>query len=318
MSEFESRPQVTAVTGVAGDAALRQANSAGSAILAAAAAVAAAAVVGTLRAAIAAHGQMEAKARPVSGASRRIQQSPITVTANPTTIGVHPGVPMNNVPVAMHTVNPGGIVSATSIPAIMTPEYRRQMQKMTLEKAKVSTLAEIATSNLLIRDAHSVQQGVSAILQAGTVEEVQAQSVVCERAIRQQHQGLLQEACAAVYENSMAQIGFTQIDRIVATAGVIRTIGIDVRGRTLVNEISLRDGEVAAQSEVLGVGDNTCSEVLDDLGSVLDRNGLQSADPSRKSTGGQCHSLAALEYAQKGKTHVYQHGSKSRTKVGLK
>jgi hypothetical protein len=187
------------------------------------------------------------------------------------------------------------------------------MQAMPVDKAKVSALAEIATSNLFIRDSHTVQQGVSAILQARTMDELQAQ-----RAIRHEHQGLLQEACAAVYEASMAQIGFTQVERTVAGSGVIRTIGMDVRGRTLVNEISLNGGEVAAESEVLGVGDNTCSAVLDELGRALERNGLRSGDASRRPTGGICQSQAALDYVGKGASSVHRRSGKSLAKVGLK
>jgi hypothetical protein len=316
MSEYESRSRVTAVTGVTADAALSQATSAASVVLGAAAAVAAAALVGTVRAAIAAHAQMKAKAGQVS-ASHCMQQSPIGAITSSSTIGACTAVPMANKPVTVHAVNPEGILSATRIPPVISPEYRRQMQAMPVDKAKLSALAEIATSNLFIRDAHTVQQGVSAILQARTMDEVQAQSVICERAIRQEHQGLLQEACAAVYEASMAQIGFTQVERLVAGSGVIRTIGMDVRGRTLVNEISLHDGEVAAESEVLGVGDNTCSAVLDELGRALERNGLRSGDASRRPTGGICQSQAALDYIGKGVSPVHRRSGKSLAKVGL-
>jgi hypothetical protein len=214
-------------------------------------------------------------------------------------------------------VNPEGILSASRIPPVISPEYRRQMQAMPVDKAKLSALSEIATSYLFIRDAHTVQQGVSAILQARTMDEVQAQSVICERTIRHEHQGLLQEACATVYEASMAQIGFTQVERTVTGSGVIRTIGMDVRGRTLVNEISLHDEEVATESEVLGVGDSTCSAVLDELGRALERNGLRSGDASRRPTGGICQSQAALDYIGKHASSVLRRSGKSLAKVGL-
>jgi hypothetical protein len=233
------------------------------------------------------------------------------------TIGACTAVPMANTPVTVDAVNPEGILSASRIPPVISPEYRRQMQAMPVDKAKLSALSEIATSYLFIRDAHTVQQGVSAILQARTMDEVQAQSVICERTIRHEHQGLLQEACATVYEASMAQIGFTQVERTVTGSGVIRTIGMDVRGRTLVNEISLHDEEVATESEVLGVGDSTCSAVLDELGRALERNGLRSGDASRRPTGGICQSQAALDYIGKHASSVLRRSGKSLAKVGL-
>ena len=317
MSEYESRSRVTAVTGVTADATLSQASSAGIAILGAAAAVAAAALVSTIRAAIAAQAQIKAKTSQVN-ATHCIQWPPMATITTSKTISTCPASPMVNAPVGLHAVNSESFHSATRIPPVITTDYRRQMQAMSVDQAKVSVLADIATSDLFIRDSHTVQQGVSAILQARTIDEVQAQSVVCEEAIRQQHQGLLQEACAAVYETSMAQIGFTQVERMVVTSGTIRTIGMDVRGRTLVNEISLQDGEVAAESEVLGVGDHTCSAVLDELDRVLEHNGLRSGDASRRPTGGICQSQAAIDYVRKRNTTAHRRGGKSLTKVGLK
>lgn len=316
MSEYESRSRVTAVTGVSADAAISQATSAASVILGTATAVAAAALVGALRAAIAAHSQMKARAGQVN-AIHCMQQSPMGAITSTNTIGSSSGAQMANATITGHTVNPEGILSATRIPPVISPDYRRQLQAMPVDKAKVSALSELATRNLFIRDSHTLQQGVSSILQTHTMDELHAQIVVCERAIRHEHQGLLQEACATVYEASMAQIGFAQVERTVTVSGMIRTIGMDVRGRTLVNEISMHDGEVAAESEVLGVGDNTCSTVLDELGRALERNGLRSGDASRRPTGGICQSQAALDYVGKGASSVHHRSGKSLAKVGL-
>jgi hypothetical protein len=194
------------------------------------------------------------------------------------------------------SLKPTVILSAAGLPALRADQVVGQTAMGRLECAKVSALAEIAARPLVVRDDALVHQGVATILAAKTLQEVRGLVSACDAALCQQHQAVLQDACVGVYERAMADIGFTVVDSYVNSNGVVRTIGTDIRGRTLVNEISLAGRELSAESEVLGVGDDTCNSVLDQLGQALERNGLRTDDPRRRSTGGCCQTEAARTF----------------------
>ena len=80
----------------------------------------------------------------------------------------------------------------------------------------------------------------------------------------------------------------------------MRVIATDPAGRTLVTEIvNSRDGEPGLETEVVGVTDGSCNPILDAFDKALEAEGVHSAPPTRKFTGGVCELAAAREFVRK-------------------
>jgi hypothetical protein len=77
-------------------------------------------------------------------------------------------------------------------------------------------------------------------------------------------------------------------------------IATDPAGRSLVTEIgTLPSGEASLATEVVGVRDNSCGQILDRLDAILERLGVHAGPPQRKSTGGVCELAAARDLLRK-------------------
>jgi hypothetical protein len=311
MSEIETRSHVSSVDGLQGDQWVRPASAA---LFAATAAVATAALTRALRNAL--ERQRAVSTRTTAGqvgggcvnqpttlsaSSVPLAVRPATFAGRTTALAARPAILVARQTEIEATQVPA-LMNAAQVPTLMDGARQLAIRSLPLQRAKVAALAGLAAAHLSVANAEALQASVKVLTQAGTVNEVARQAVVCEQVLRQQNQALLQDACATLYERSMSEIGFTQLTRMAGGPGIIRMIGTDLRGRSLVTELTMLHGELKTETELVGSNDSTCSAVIDALDTTLARNGLHTSNPSRKPTGGICQSAAAKELVKGGAT----------------
>jgi len=108
------------------------------------------------------------------------------------------------------------------------------------------------------------------------------------------------EACR---EASIAA-GFETVEVRSAIDGQgLRVIALDHTGRALVSEVNVKDAHVSVETEVIGIGDDTCNAVLDDFDRALEARGVR-ADTTRAITGGACVLEAAKAVSHAMKTRL--------------
>jgi hypothetical protein len=77
-------------------------------------------------------------------------------------------------------------------------------------------------------------------------------------------------------------------------------VATDPAGRSLVTEIgTLPSGEASLTTEVVGVRDGSCGQILDRFDATLERLGVHAGPPQRRSTGGVCELAAARDLLRK-------------------
>jgi hypothetical protein len=117
------------------------------------------------------------------------------------------------------------------------------------------------------------------------------------RQLETEHQPLVSQSLSLISQQASIAIGFASIQTSTTKNGVNRVIASDDRGRTLVTEIGTApDGETTIATEVIGMSDPSCGQILDEFSKALEEAGVRSSPPERKSTGGVCETEAAKEF----------------------
>jgi hypothetical protein len=80
---------------------------------------------------------------------------------------------------------------------------------------------------------------------------------------------------------------------------MLRVIATNDHNQSLVTEISSdREGYPAMETEVIGVVDGTCHNILDAFDVALEAEGVRAQKPKRSSTGGICQLASAKKFVQ--------------------
>jgi hypothetical protein len=118
--------------------------------------------------------------------------------------------------------------------------------------------------------------------------------------IESSHTSVLRHALTLACTNAALKVGFGAVEALQAGNGTIRVIASDESGRALVSEISTAaNGNPHIETEVLGVTDGSCNDMLDAYDRALEEEGVRSGVPRRKFTGGVCELGAAREFIRR-------------------
>jgi len=166
---------------------------------------------------------------------------------------------------------------------------------------RLSGLLRLASSPYVVQKPALVEQRLSALLGAVTVEEAVAARRALLQTVRAEHRQAFIGAVAQACSNAARQIGFERVEVSPGRRGELRIIAANNLGQALVTEIhpnNNHDPWLAA--EVVGVRDGSCGQIMDAFEKALASQGVRYAPPRRKPTSGVCQLEAAREFLARG------------------
>jgi hypothetical protein len=145
-------------------------------------------------------------------------------------------------------------------------------------------VAGLATANLFVADQPMVVQQA---MQAFSSNPTPATLETFTQQLAIEHQTLFANNLSLAVQQASLKVGFASIQTSTAANGILQIFASDDRGRTLVTEIDAAlDGETMIATEVFGMSDPSCGDILDEFNEALAETGVYSSAPERKSTGG--------------------------------
>ncbi len=164
--------------------------------------------------------------------------------------------------------------------------------------AKAEYITALAKRPFLSSDTRTLTQKVRAFEASTGLWKVEAARADLEACVENEHHRLFTSGVETTCQRASIRIGFDRIETLASPIGstIKRFSASDQLGRTIVTEIdTAKDRDIRIDSEVLGVRDNTCHQILDDFHQALKDEGLIIGGvPKRKATGGWC-SLAGAK-----------------------
>ncbi len=203
--------------------------------------------------------------------------------------------------IATDHANIRSIKSLSQIRSAFKPFSSQFPRPNNVEEAKQQIMAEIASQPFYTSDEVGLSQKLEALKKASTVNEVELAGKDLSSSINNGHHavfaGVVKDAC----QRASMKIGFSKIEALPSRlrSGVIRFAATDAKGRTLVTEIDTpKNRDVKIETEVLGVNDNSCHQILDEFHAALEAEGVSlGGPPKREGTGGICTLAAAKMFA---------------------
>lgn len=192
--------------------------------------------------------------------------------------------------------------SVSQIRADFKPISSKTLKTSNIEEIKGGILAEIARQPFLVTDSAKLEQGVSALTQAKTFSEIEEAKQTLVNSIEDGHQQIFSDALLKSCQKASQKIGFTKIESLPSplSSAVMRFAATDLQGRTIVTEINApKNRAVKVETEVVGVSDGSCQEILDAFHNALEAEGVKSQPPKRKFTGGVCELPAVKDFLAK-------------------
>jgi len=147
-----------------------------------------------------------------------------------------------------------------------------------IEAAKISALASIAATPYQVENSRLVRQRLSALCGAASLSAVQQADDALLKTIESEHQRLFVRALSLACSNAAVKVGFKTIQMASGPLGEMRVIASDPAGRTLVTEIhSVPERDTGMVTEVVGVADGSCNEILDAFDKALEEEGVRAS-----------------------------------------
>ncbi len=171
-----------------------------------------------------------------------------------------------------------------------------------VEALKVSTLLHIDQSPCWVQDGSAVRNAVHNLVTANNLRDGVRSREALYQTLQSEHRAVFVQSLTAACGNACSQLGF---DRIEAVPAAIdnrhRLVASHANGQSLVVEIHTDEqGHTNLATEVVGVHDGTCNELLDAFDDALEAQGVRGDPPDRKFTGGVCELTAAREFVKGG------------------
>ena len=185
--------------------------------------------------------------------------------------------------------------SERDVRAFLTP-YRLS----TLEAKQASEIMKVIEIPYAMTAPKMLANALGALAQAESLTAFDQRKKRLASILETEHQVVLREALATACANASLRLGFSNIETTSDPDGLVRVVASDRAGRSLVTEIRTpRDTEPSIDTEVVGVTDGSCHPILDRFDRALEHEGVRSAAPRHRSTGGVCQLAAAKEFVQK-------------------
>jgi hypothetical protein len=193
-----------------------------------------------------------------------------------------------------HIIRPSTILQRSN-PAM---EVSRHGLKQT-EAIKVSTLLTLTNSSYLTENSSDVHQKLEVLRLASTPLEAKNAAKNLLKEIESSHRRIFLKGLTIACERASLKAGFASVETHPLSTGMIRLVATDVNGRALVTEITAPASEAPKiVTEVVGVSDGTCRQIVDIYDKALEEQGIRSAMPKRKFTGGACELAAARAFVR--------------------
>jgi len=199
-------------------------------------------------------------------------------------------------------VPPVAAQAPKAIPAM--PAFRRSFalpENLTaVEKVQVSTMLALATTPCMVEGPGGLRQQLESLQRSRSLDEAQQSQQALFDSLASSHRDLFERSLGEACAKAAVEAGFSQVEFDRSRPGELRVIATDPAGRSLVTEIgALPSGEASLATEVVGVRDGSCGQILDRFDATLERLGVHAGPPHRRSTGGVCELAAARDLLRK-------------------
>ena len=189
-------------------------------------------------------------------------------------------------------------------PSLVEQQARSQMKTVSaqleplrlpsVEAVRLSGLLHLASAPFVVQNPVLVEQRLSALLSAQTLDEAVAARRTLTQAVHAGHRQAFSGAVAQACSNAARQIGFDRVEMTASRHGEVRVVAQNDLGQALVAEIrSGASSDPSLAAEVVGVRDGSCRQIMDAFERALAAQGVRYAPPRRRPTGGVCQLEAA-------------------------
>jgi hypothetical protein len=145
----------------------------------------------------------------------------------------------------------------------------------------------------------ALEAPVRQLLQARTVAEVRKGREALVNAAAHAHTMSFAQGLVIACRQAASDTGFSTISVVEGSNDrPARVVATDSQGRGLVSEVHTDvHGDAALHTEVIGVTDGTCQDILNAFDRALEARGVRAAEVMRLTTGGACVLDASREIA---------------------
>lgn len=170
-----------------------------------------------------------------------------------------------------------------------------------LESLRTNAFLNLSRQPYLVSSPLSIEPGVRKLEQARTAAEIGVAYHAIVNELEAGHQVLFTSSLIDATKRAALRSGFESIQQIPSQlATTHRFAATDSHGRTIVTEITAPlAGDVRIESEVVGVNDGTCIDILTAFDQELEAEGVRSQKPSHRPTGGVCELAAVRAFVSK-------------------
>lgn len=174
-----------------------------------------------------------------------------------------------------------------------------QYRLTALESAKLETLMALQIIPYACEPT-DLQSSMRALMEAVTQTGAEKAAKQLFTSAERSHQATLTQALVTACGNASVEAGFPHLETTLGLDGATRVIATDSDGRALITEVRTdRDAEIQVETEVVGVTDGSCVNIMDRFDSALEKQGVRTHTPVRKATSGICELTAAKEFLKK-------------------
>jgi len=168
-----------------------------------------------------------------------------------------------------------------------------------VEAIQAETIGALeAAGHLNAEDASSVAETLGQLAEAESVTEARKlREETLSEANQSHRQAFVGGVADAVQEASMT-VGFGNVQVSEGPTGDTRVVAENEKGQAIVTEIhDDGDGDPSLASEVVGVFDGSCHEIMEEFEAALAENGIRASSAATWETQGRCKLNAARDYA---------------------
>jgi hypothetical protein len=200
--------------------------------------------------------------------------------------------------------------SVLKAPSLVEQQARSQLKALrrhleplrvsAADRVKLSGLLQVASAPFLVQEPAHIEQHLTALVAAKTVEGATAARRALLEGVRVAHRQTFARAVAQACSNAACQIGFSRIQMRTGRSGELRLLAENDLGQALVAEIHAgAGGDPSLAAEVVGVRDGSCRRIMDAFEKALAEQGVRYGPPRRQPTGGVCQLETAQEFVSK-------------------
>lgn len=167
-----------------------------------------------------------------------------------------------------------------------------------VEATKVETLQE-ASAYRVEPSSGALDAPMRSLQQASTPAEARMAQDEVMATLETEHHRLFTERLIGACKRASVEAGFPTVETQVPSDGPVRVVATNEAGHALVSEVEAAPGEEPSlATEVVGVRDGSCNEMLDAFDEALEEEGVRAATPRRTFTGGVCELAAAKDFVR--------------------